>query len=159
MACCLTVSKNYLHQYRFIIYNVIWHSVHVNLYLKNWYIGPQVSLKFTHLKSQPHLPGANELTYGGLVLHVCISKRDHHWSDALHWHQAITLTYLGRDKMAPFCRPLFFKCILLNENIWISAEIWLKFIPKGEIDTVSTSVQIMAWCQTGDKPFSEPMVA
>ena len=38
-----------------------------------------------------------------------------------------------------------FKCILLNENVWIRIEISLKFIPKGPINNIPALVQIMAW--------------
>ena len=51
-----------------------------------------------------------------------------------------------------------FKCIFLNENIWISNEISLKYIPRGLIDNMSALVQIMAWHHPGDKPLSEPML-
>ena len=47
-----------------------------------------------------------------------------------------------------------FKCIFLNENAWIS----LNFVPKFRIDNIPALVQIMTWCQLGDKPLSEPMV-
>ena len=29
-----------------------------------------------------------------------------------------------------------FKCIFLNENVWISIKISLKFVPKGPIDNI-----------------------
>ena len=29
-----------------------------------------------------------------------------------------------------------FKCIFLNENVWISIDIPLKFVPKGPIDHI-----------------------
>ena len=48
-----------------------------------------------------------------------------------------------------------FKCIFLNENIWISINISLKFLPKGQIDYIPALVQIMARRRPGDKPFSE----
>ena len=51
-----------------------------------------------------------------------------------------------------------FKCIFMNENIWILIEISLKFVPKGPINNIPTLVQIMAWCRPGDKPLSEPMM-
>ena len=51
------------------------------------------------------------------------------------------------------------KGIFLNENIWISNSIWLKFAPKGPIGHNTALVQIMAWRWTGDKPLSEPMMA
>ena len=51
------------------------------------------------------------------------------------------------------------KCIFLNESIWISIEISLKFVvPKGPIKNIPALVEIMAWCRTGDKPLSEPML-
>ena len=50
-----------------------------------------------------------------------------------------------------------FKCILLNENVWISIKNSLKFVPMGPIDNKPALVQIMAWRRSGDKPLSEPM--
>ena len=40
------------------------------------------------------------------------------------------------------------KCIFLNENVWISITIWLKFVPRGA----------MACHQPGNKPLFEPMM-
>ena len=51
-----------------------------------------------------------------------------------------------------------FKCIFLNENVWISIKISLKFVPKGPINNIPALVQIMAWRRPGDKPLSEPMM-
>ena len=52
-----------------------------------------------------------------------------------------------------------FKCIFLNENIWISIKISLKLVPKGPINNIPALVQIMACRLPGDKPLSELMVA
>ena len=49
-----------------------------------------------------------------------------------------------------------FKCIFLNENIWILIKFSLKFVPKGPINNIPSLVQIMAWRRPGDKPLSEP---
>ena len=57
------------------------------------------------------------------------------------------------------CADDILKCIFFNENIWISIDILLKFIPKGPIDNKSALVQIMVWHQTGGKSLSEPMMA
>ena len=35
----------------------------------------------------------------------------------------------------------------------------LNFVPYGPVDYKSALVQIMAWCQAGNKPLSEPMMA
>ena len=51
-----------------------------------------------------------------------------------------------------------FKCIFLNENVWIPIAISLKFIPKGPINNIAALVQIMARRRSGDKPLSEPMM-
>ena len=51
-----------------------------------------------------------------------------------------------------------FKCIFLNENVWIPIKISLKFVPKGPINNVPALVQIMAWRRLGDKPLSKPMM-
>ena len=51
-----------------------------------------------------------------------------------------------------------FKCIFLNENVWISIKISLKFVPRGPINNIPSLVQIMAWRRPGDKPLAEPMM-
>ena len=51
-----------------------------------------------------------------------------------------------------------FKCILLNENVWIPNKISMKFVPKGPINNIPSLVQIMAWRRPGDKTLSEPMM-
>ena len=51
-----------------------------------------------------------------------------------------------------------FKCIFLNENVWIPIKISMKFVPKGPINNIPPLVQIMAWRRPGDKPLSEPMM-
>ena len=50
------------------------------------------------------------------------------------------------------------KRIFLNENIWISIKISLKFVPMGPINNIPALVQIMAWRRPGDKPLSGPMM-
>ena len=51
-----------------------------------------------------------------------------------------------------------FKWIFLNENVWISSKISLKFVPWGTINNIWALVQIMAWRRPSDKPLSEPMM-
>ena len=50
------------------------------------------------------------------------------------------------------------KYIFFNENIWISINISLKFVPKGPINNNLALVQIMAWRLLCDKPLSKPML-
>ena len=51
-----------------------------------------------------------------------------------------------------------FKCIFLNETVWILLKISLKFVPKGPINNIPSLVQVMTWRRPGDKPLSEPMM-
>ena len=51
-----------------------------------------------------------------------------------------------------------FKCIFFNENVWIALKISLKFVSKGPINNIPSSVQIMAWRRPGRKPLSELML-
>ena len=51
-----------------------------------------------------------------------------------------------------------FKCIFLNESVWILIKISLKFVPQGSINNIPELIQIMAWHQPGDKPLSVPMM-
>ena len=51
-----------------------------------------------------------------------------------------------------------FKWIFLNENVWISIIISLKFVPRGPINNSPTLVQVMSWRRPGDKPLPEPMM-
>ena len=46
----------------------------------------------------------------------------------------------------------------LYENVLISVKIQLKFIPNGSINNIPALLQMMAWCQPGDKPLFEPMM-
>ena len=76
-------------------------------------------------------------------------------------HVVITCSWLNslrpRLNRRPFADDIF-KCIFLNENVWISIEISLKFVPKGPINNIPALVQIMAWRRPGDKPLSEPIM-
>ena len=70
--------------------------------------------------------------------------------------------------MASYCQKpglKFFVAILqmIFSNAFYFKEImeimfWLKFSPLDAIDNKSILVQIMAWCQTGGKLLSEPMM-
>ena len=51
-----------------------------------------------------------------------------------------------------------FKCIFLNENLWISNKILLKFVPEGPINNIPALGLIMACHLAGAKPLSAPML-
>ena len=50
------------------------------------------------------------------------------------------------------------KRILLNENVWISLKISLRFVPKVPVNDIPSLIQIMAWHRPSDKPLFEPMM-
>ena len=50
------------------------------------------------------------------------------------------------------------KCIFLNENVWISIKISLKFVLNCPISNIPALVQIMACSRPGDKPLPGPMM-
>ena len=66
-------------------------------------------------------------------------------------------TLRPRWNRCPFADDTF-KCIFVNENVWISLKISLTFVPKFHINNIPALVQIMAWRRPGDKPLSEPMM-
>ena len=66
-------------------------------------------------------------------------------------------TWRPRQNRRHFADDIF-RCIFLNENVWIRIKISLKFVPKFPINNIPALVQIMAWCRPGDKPLSEPMM-
>ena len=51
-----------------------------------------------------------------------------------------------------------FKCIFLNEEVWIAIKISLKFVRKSPVYNIPALVQIMAWRRPREKPLSEPMM-
>ena len=50
------------------------------------------------------------------------------------------------------------KCLFLNENVWISIKISLKFVPTVPINNSPSLVQVMAWRLPDDKPLCEPIM-
>ena len=83
------------------------------------------------------------------------------------WQRPVTPYGITRPQWVNTLRPRqngrhftddMFKCIFLNENVWIPIEISLKFVPKGSINNNAALFRIMAWRRPGDKPLSEPMM-
>ena len=65
---------------------------------------------------------------------------------------------LGRQDGRHFQEGMF-EYIFLKENACIFITISMKFVPKGPVNNIPPSVQIMAWRRPGNKPFSGPMIA
>ena len=73
------------------------------------------------------------------------------------WRQHVINSSLPGQNGRYFADDIF-RCIFVNENVWISIKISLNFVPGGPINNIPSLVQIMAWRRPGDKPLSEPMM-
>ena len=69
------------------------------------------------------------------------------------------LTHLGLDKIYNHFVGYIFTFIYFFENCCIPIQISQKSVSSGRINNNIALVQIMAWCQTGDKPLSEPKLS
>ena len=72
--------------------------------------------------------------------------------------RSIFSTLRPRQNGRNFANNIFNR-IFVNENVRISVEFSLKFIPKGPINNIAALVQIIAWCCLPcDKLLSEPVM-
>ena len=94
-----------------------------------------------------------ELTYKD-GLHKMVGILQMAFPNAISIQKSVTLR--PRQNGWHFAGDIF-KCIFLNESVWILLNISPKFVPKGKINSITALVQIMAWQQPGDKPLSEPI--
>ena len=79
------------------------------------------------------------------------------WLDVIY--APIPLTHLPLDKMATTLADDHFQCIFYeHDSFFILLRISLKVVPRSLINNNLALVQVMAWHQTGDKPFSEPVL-
>ena len=88
--------------------------------------------------------------------------------DQLHWYCSelcnhSSIWYVILDILKPMQNGCHFvddilNCIFVNKKVWISINISLKFVHRGEINNIPALDQIMAWRRPGDKPLSEPMM-
>ena len=53
-------------------------------------------------------------------------------------------TFRPRQNRSHFADDMF-KCIFLNENVWITLKILLQFVPYDSMNNITALVQIMAW--------------
>ena len=77
---------------------------------------------------------------------------------AITWLHLVPVYKLRQRQNGRHFADSIFKCIFLNENVWITIKFSMKFVPKGPINNIPALVQIMAWRRPGDKPLSEPMM-
>ena len=73
-------------------------------------------------------------------------------------HNSIITTLLPRQS-GPYFHDDIFKCVFLNENVWISIENSPNFVAEGPINNITVLFQIMAWRLTGAKALFESLMA
>ena len=74
------------------------------------------------------------------------------------WYTYVCINILRQRQDGRHFADYIFKCIFLNENVWILIKISLPFVPKGRVNNIPALIQIMAWRRQGDKPLFEPMM-
>ena len=73
----------------------------------------------------------------------------------IHCYPVVINTFRPRQNGRHFPDDIY-KCMFLNENIWISIKISLKFfVPKGRSNNIPVLFHIMAWRRPGDTPLCE----
>ena len=80
---------------------------------------------------------------------------DHLLSSTDEMGFSTSMNTLGPEQNGRQMSDDIFNSIFMNENLWISHKISLKFIPKVRINHIPALVEIMAWCRSGDKPWYE----
>ena len=83
------------------------------------------------------------LTLVTTVLHA--SNNMLHWTfrDSNYHECLLSFNILRARQNGHHFPDDIFKCIFLNENVWILVKISLKFVPKGPINNIPALVQIM----------------
>ena len=88
-----------------------------------------------------------------------LTQEDHIWLPPISWHiiregasrsaynasKIQILNTLRLRRNVRLFRDGLFKCIFLNENVGLSIEISLKFVPEGSVNNISPFIHIMAW--------------
>ena len=107
----------------------------------------------------------NEISYAARQLQ-CLDSNYKLTEDSTHLtiineFRGIYCRYFQAGRLRKNCCHFtdgIFKCIFVNENVWIWLKISLKIVPKVRINNIPTLVQIMAWHWPVTKPLSESMM-
>ena len=115
----------------------------------------QLNKETTHQAENPRQASCHDIlnqTFKGSHTHTELQI-----TSVFMWTSMLFNTLRPRQNGRHFPDDIF-KWISLNENVWISINISLKFVPRGPINNIPTLVQVMAWCRPSDKPLSERMM-
>ena len=141
----------------------LWFTVHMYMYFHTIrlyvvYIHLDIiSISYLWLSCTTTIYAVNIGIRAWIGNYICVKQWD--WMTHLcpNFNSGLVNTLRPRRNRRHFTYDIF-KCIFLNENVWISVKISLKFVPNGPIDNIPALVQIMAWRRWGDKPLFEQMM-
>ena len=110
----------------------------------------KMHLKISSVKWRPFCPGGDESRF------ISLHDPTNPLLNVTFFVQNTLRDYSNIRQKGCHCADDSFKYIFMNENVWISIKISLKFVPKGSIDNIPALVQIMTWRRIGDTPLSQP---
>ena len=98
------------------------------------------SVKFKFLRSRDHcfIHWEKEL-----LVCTCVTSTLFGWKNTHQLLNKRSLNTLRPRRNERHLADDIFKCIFLNENVWIAIEISLKFVPKGPINYIPVSELMM----------------
>ena len=179
MACCLTAPSHHPNQCWLIIRKVLWYSSE-DIMMRRFEDANQQSklenyifkitlrslrgqwVKTTHQnQSHVNIQRPNRCLGGSQSIACKQICHERHRIECTNPPLTIYIRSPSNQQFVNTLRPIqngrhftddIFKGILLNENIWISHKISLKFVPGVRINN------IMAWRRSGDAPLSGTMM-
>ena len=165
---CIVEKLEKYQGYRFdihfgqLIFNQNFTKISTLLHLQYNYVLVIAKINFTFIDtpSSPPPPNPNHPNPNHPHPHPPPQKKKiylHFWSNlevieykyVMYPLRCVIITLRPRQNGRHFPVDIF-KCISLNENLWISIKISLKFVPKGPINKIPALVQMRAWRRSGD---------
>ena len=127
----------------------VFFAIYLRVIPQEGWIIPQHMFGDYTLQSPPHLPRFNEIFSTSTTVHLI---RTH-----IMKFMSVYSSPPGQNDRH-FADDIYQR-IFLNENVRLSIQLSLKFLPKGPINNKSALVQVMACHLFGAKPLPEPMLS
>ena len=133
----LTLASTTSVSYRIVIFQSV-----------SRYVSSAYSYRCTDTTMNRFTPNRNVTVIGSNV-----SKWNYIWKR----NTLLCNTSRQRENCQHFADNIF-KCVSMNENLWVLDKFSLKYIPWGLVDNMAALVQIIAWHQSGDRQLSAVMM-
>ena len=103
----------------------------------------------------------SDVLFWAIIFHLATNEFPH--DSAVWWilatsHISITVNTLKPRQNGRHFPDDIFLCIFLNENVWISPGVSLKFVAKIRINNIPALVRLMVWHRLSGESLSEPMI-